>query len=64
MEESEESDCANDRVRLGDLGALLEIVEDGVFRQLRHHVELSAVNTRSNDDDEQMKRTSLSSWLT
>ncbi len=34
MQESEESDCANNSVGLGNLGALLEVVEDGVLGQL------------------------------
>jgi len=41
MEESEESNCANNSVGLGNLGALLEVVEDGVLGQLL--VELANV---------------------
>jgi hypothetical protein len=61
VEKDEERGGANNGVRFGDLGALLERVEDRIFRQLE-----SCASSATGEDRKHREKghTSLSSWLT
>lgn len=49
MEEGEEGDSTDDGIRLGDLSALLQGIENGIFRELEGSCQRKAQHPWSHD---------------